>query len=63
MLNNWYFLILKSINGGELYIHNLTLEDSGEYKCIVRSVVGEISSTTSLSVDGPPGSPGKFICQ
>lgn len=38
----------------------MTLEDSGEYRCIVRSVVGEISSTTMLFVDGPPGPPGKF---
>lgn len=36
----------------------MTLADSGEYKCIVKSVVGEISSTTILSVDGPPGPPG-----
>jgi len=36
----------------------MTLADSGEYKCIVKSVVGEISSTTTLSVDGPPGPPG-----
>ncbi|XP_060843865.1 contactin [Rhopalosiphum padi] len=47
-----------SINSGELYIHNMTLEDSGEYKCFVHSVVGEISSTTNLFVDGPPGPPG-----
>lgn len=38
----------------------MTLEDSGEYRCIVRSVVGEISSATMLFVDGPPGPPGKF---
>lgn len=39
----------------------MTLEDSGEYKCIVRSVVGQISSTSTLFVDGPPGPPGKYV--
>jgi len=39
----------------------MTLEDSGEYKCFVHSVVGEISSTTTLFVDGPPGPPGNII--
>lgn len=37
----------------------MTRADSGEYKCIVRSVVAEISSTTTLFVHGPPGPPGK----
>lgn len=37
----------------------MTLEDSGEYKCIVRSVVGEIFSVSTLFVQGPPGPPGK----
>ncbi|XP_050530514.1 contactin [Daktulosphaira vitifoliae] len=48
-----------TINGGELFIHNITLEDAGEYRCIVHSVVGEISSMTTLYVDGPPGPPGE----
>lgn len=39
----------------------MTIQDSGEYKCIVRSVVGEIWSATTLLVEGPPGPPGKLI--
>lgn len=46
-----------------MYIHNLTLEDSGEYKCLVRSIVGDLSSVTNLLVDGPPGIIGNIIYQ
>lgn len=51
--------MFKSINKEELSIHNVTLKDSGEYKCVIRNVIDEISSVTTLSVDGPPGRPGK----
>lgn len=53
--------MLQIINSGELYIRNMTFEDSGEYKCIVRTVVGVISSVTTLSIDGPPGAPSNFF--
>lgn len=37
---------------------NLTLPDSGQYECIAKSAVGQISSKTVLYIDGPPGPPG-----
>lgn len=53
--------MFKTMNNEELQIHNVTLGDAGEYKCIVHNVIDEISSVTTLSVDGPPGPPGKYI--
>jgi len=46
------------IDGEYLDIINATFAESGEYECILKSAVGEISSKTDLIVDGPPGPPG-----
>ncbi|XP_017890877.1 contactin [Ceratina calcarata] len=46
------------IDKEELRIINATSAESGEYECIVKSAVGEISSRTIVVVEGPPGPPG-----
>lgn len=46
------------LNGGALYISNATFSDAGDYECIVKSAVGEITSKAAVIVEGPPGPPG-----
>ncbi|KAK1129512.1 hypothetical protein K0M31_019233 [Melipona bicolor] len=46
------------IDGEELNIINATFAEAGEYECIVKSAVGEISSKTTITIEGPPGPPG-----
>ncbi|XP_076173707.1 contactin-like [Ptiloglossa arizonensis] len=46
------------IDGEELNIINATFAEAGEYECIIKSAVGEISSKTIVIVEGPPGPPG-----
>jgi len=46
------------IDGEYLNIINATFIEAGEYECILRSAVGEISSKLTLIVQGPPGPPG-----
>ncbi|XP_073990489.1 contactin isoform X2 [Rhodnius prolixus] len=48
----------RKISGGSLEIHNVTFADAGEYECRVKSTVSEITTKTTLVVDGPPGPPG-----
>lgn len=46
------------IDGGYLDIINITFAEAGDYECVLKSAVGEISSKTTLIVEGPPGPPG-----
>lgn len=46
------------LSGGSLYISNSTFSDAGDYECVVKSAVGEISSKSTIIVEGPPGPPG-----
>lgn len=46
------------IGGEYLDIINATFSEAGEYECILKSAVGEISSKLNLIVQGPPGPPG-----
>lgn len=46
------------IDNEYLDIINATYAEAGEYECILKSAVGEISSKTTLLVEGPPGPPG-----
>uniref|UniRef100_A0A224X5J2 Putative receptor mediating netrin-dependent axon guidance n=1 Tax=Panstrongylus lignarius TaxID=156445 RepID=A0A224X5J2_9HEMI len=48
----------RKINGGSLELHNVTFADAGEYECRVKSTVSEITTKTTLIIDGPPGPPG-----
>lgn len=52
--NNSRFIV----NNNHLEVHNLTLLDSGEYECIVKSAVNQVVSKTNVFVQGPPGAPG-----
>ncbi|XP_012215435.1 contactin [Linepithema humile] len=47
-----------NINNEYLDIINATYAEAGEYECILKSAVGEISSRTNLIIEGPPGPPG-----
>lgn len=46
------------IDAEYLDIINATFAEAGDYECILKSAVGEISSRTTLIVEGPPGPPG-----
>ncbi|XP_045481618.1 contactin isoform X1 [Harmonia axyridis] len=46
------------IDGGYLHVVNVTFPDAGEYECVIKSAVGQISSKTYVVVEGPPGPPG-----
>ncbi|XP_013200303.2 contactin [Amyelois transitella] len=46
------------IDGGELTIYNVSLNDVGDYECVVKSAIGRISSHTQVRVEGSPGAPG-----
>ena len=45
-------------NYNELTITNITLLDSGNYECVAKSAVNQISSKSEVIVMGPPGMPG-----
>lgn len=47
--------------GGYLRVLNTTFSDAGEYECLVKSAVGEISSKSIILVQGPPGPPGGLM--
>ncbi|KRT79851.1 Fibronectin domain-containing protein [Oryctes borbonicus] len=49
---------VKIIGGGYLVVLNTTFSDAGEYECLVKSAVGDISSKSIVIVQGPPGPPG-----
>lgn len=46
------------INGGSLSFYNMSFANAGTYQCVVKTVVGSLSSSTELRVDGPPSPPG-----
>lgn len=46
-----------NIAAGYLNIFNATFSNSGEYECVVKSAVGQISSKSMVIVEGPPGPP------
>lgn len=51
-----YRFVIDDYNG--LVLHNLTITDTGEYECIAKSAVNQISTKTMLVVQGPPSAPG-----
>ncbi|XP_054726388.1 contactin [Anastrepha obliqua] len=46
------------IDRNRLTVHNVTLLDGGDYECVVKSSVNEISSKTAVVIEGAPGAPG-----
>ncbi|EDW95649.1 contactin [Drosophila yakuba] len=46
------------IDWNRLTVHNTSMRDAGDYECVVKSAVNEISSKTSVSIEGAPGAPG-----
>ncbi|XP_017081684.1 contactin [Drosophila eugracilis] len=46
------------VDWNRLTVHNTTMRDAGDYECVVKSAVNEISSKTSVSIEGAPGAPG-----
>ncbi|XP_011135668.2 contactin [Harpegnathos saltator] len=49
------------VDGEYLDIINATFVETGDYECVLKSAVGEISSKTILIVEGPPGPPGGIL--
>lgn len=47
-----------AIEGGILDIINATFAEAGDYECVVKSAVSQISTKTEVMVEGPPGPPG-----
>lgn len=43
---------------GFLNIENASFAEGGDYECIVKSAVGQITSRSHVIVEGPPGPPG-----
>lgn len=39
-------------------VHNVTMLDGGDYECVVKSSVNEISAKTHVVIEGAPGAPG-----
>lgn len=39
-------------------MHNTTMSDAGDYECVVKSAVNEISTKTNVVIEGAPGAPG-----
>ncbi|XP_034660688.1 contactin [Drosophila subobscura] len=46
------------VDWNRLTVHNTTMRDAGDYECVVKSAVNEISSKTSVVIEGAPGAPG-----
>lgn len=46
------------VNVNSLEVHNVTLLDAGDYECIAKSAVNEISTRTVVTIAGPPGAAG-----
>ncbi|XP_037885201.1 contactin [Glossina fuscipes] len=46
------------IDYNRLTVHNVTMLDGGDYECVVKSSVNEISAKTNVVVEGAPGAPG-----
>lgn len=49
------------VNGGSLTIYNMSFANAGVYQCVVKTVVGSISTGTELHVEGPPSPPGMCL--
>ena len=49
---------IRSKDGGHLEIHNITLNQGGDYECIAKTSVGRVVTKTNVFVYGPPGPVG-----
>ncbi|KAI9576280.1 hypothetical protein GQX74_015268 [Glossina fuscipes] len=46
------------IDYNRLTVHNVTMLDGGDYECVVKFSVNEISAKTNVVVEGATGAPG-----
>ncbi|XP_058974776.1 contactin-like [Musca domestica] len=46
------------IDYNRLTVHNVTMLDGGDYECVVKSSVNEISAKTHVVIEGAPSAPG-----